>query len=149
MPHSPVCLPYLHMRMWVAFWQGPRLTQGLHASRCAPTTPQNWQNAEVGNPVAKQLMKEVEGEVAAAGGANKAPVALSNLYHTRDMFFKPSIWILGGDGWVSRASCLSATGLVCALPALLCSPLAHASAQTAKALLSVRVAQPLRAPPCA
>lgn len=52
----------------------------------------NWQVVEPANKLAKEAMKQLDAE------KGKHPV-LEQLYHERDMFTKPSIWIVGGDGW--------------------------------------------------
>lgn len=52
---------------------------------------QNWQSAGV-NETSKELIKMLETE------QSKHP-RLAGLYHQRDMLIKPSIWIVGGDGW--------------------------------------------------
>ncbi|KAG1661267.1 hypothetical protein FOA52_003725 [Chlamydomonas sp. UWO 241] len=53
-----------------------------------------WQNVAPVAPLAKAAMKLLAEE----GPASTHP-ALKNLHAQSDMFVKPSIWIIGGDGW--------------------------------------------------
>jgi len=52
----------------------------------------DWQNQAIVHPIAKAAMKLVREE-----GAGVA--ALEKVVELSDMFVKPSIWIVGGDGW--------------------------------------------------
>ncbi len=51
-----------------------------------------WQDVDGCNTISKEIVKGVEAEKA-------VHPAMEALWHERDLFVKPSIWIVGGDGW--------------------------------------------------
>ena len=55
-----------------------------------------WQDA---GACSGPLAKEVVALLTAERDSRSAPPALEALWHERDLFVKPSIWIVGGDGW--------------------------------------------------
>ena len=53
---------------------------------------QVWQQTDACNSIAKEVMALVEAE-------KDGHPLMEQLAHERDLFIKPSIWIVGGDGW--------------------------------------------------
>ncbi len=54
--------------------------------------PQVWKDVDECNALAKEIPKLLTAE-------RGAHAVLEGLFHDRDLFIKPSIWIVGGDGW--------------------------------------------------
>ncbi len=52
----------------------------------------NWQKVDPGNQLGKKAMALLDKE------RSHSPV-IDGLWYEKDMFIKPSIWIVGGDGW--------------------------------------------------
>lgn len=57
-----------------------------------PHPQQSWQQVDACNTLSKELSSLL-------GSERSAHADLDQLWHERDLFLKPSIWIVGGDGW--------------------------------------------------
>uniref|UniRef100_A0A061SAJ8 pyruvate dehydrogenase (NADP(+)) n=1 Tax=Tetraselmis sp. GSL018 TaxID=582737 RepID=A0A061SAJ8_9CHLO len=63
-----------------------------------------WQNANKSMDVSKRLISVLEREMASPNNLNgpmlgETVSAVQEIYHERDQLPKPSLWIVGGDGW--------------------------------------------------
>uniref|UniRef100_A0A7S0RJ95 pyruvate dehydrogenase (NADP(+)) n=2 Tax=Chlamydomonas leiostraca TaxID=1034604 RepID=A0A7S0RJ95_9CHLO len=59
----------------------------------------HWQDSDVANPVGRELIKMLNEEYKKFPDPHNMDQTVLRLWNERDMLPKPSIWIIGGDGW--------------------------------------------------